>query len=480
MALGEHRVKKAQQIGYPRSFLNRFVKKVCFRPPDSPNLFLNRLINDLKVHDACVLQLATPLDSCLLYPAPTYATACKKYLCSPLNRIIHPEADKVIIRVVDFDSKEITTSVHEGASTIRLYAVFFPSEYNQLAMSFWRLTGTGISSRLAENLVEGLDRLREVTGLSPLALKQGVNSAGVVAVDRLCKRIVDLLERAPVGPPRPVQVSKSDVFLYQTGMSAIYHCHQLLLKWRGTESVVFGFPYELTLKLLQTYGKGCVFYGFGTPEELDQLEEHLQSELENGRAVQAVWCECPSNPLLRTVNLDRIRQLADRFGFVVVVDDTIGSFANVDVLHVADIIITSLTKSFSGHADVMGGRYLALHPSCARSLLTFKFSQYRSESLLTVLFFLEILLDSHLPQRPLRSRCHSPRKQLSTLSPPCLAHEHLRRFPGLSSTPTRLQPPEHRHCPLLPIHLLVCRQLPRSHAAPHGRFYPRLRWAFHH
>lgn len=37
------------------------------------------------------------------------------------------------------------------------------------------------------------------------------------------------------------------------------------------------------------------------------------------------------------------------------VDDTIASFANVDVLPVADLLMTSLTKSFSGYADVMGG-----------------------------------------------------------------------------------------------------------------------------
>ena len=48
--------------------------------------------------------------------------------------------------------------------------------------------------------------------------------------------------------------------------------------------------------------------------------------------------------------------LADRHDFVIVVDDTIGSFANVDVLGIADIAITSITKSFNGFADVLAGR----------------------------------------------------------------------------------------------------------------------------
>lgn len=46
---------------------------------------------------------------------------------------------------------------------------------------------------------------------------------------------------------------------------------------------------------------------------------------------------------------------ADKYSFPLFVDDTIGSFANIDVLPVSDLLITSLTKSFSGYADVMGG-----------------------------------------------------------------------------------------------------------------------------
>lgn len=119
---------------------------------------------------------------------------------------------------------------------------------------------------------------------------------------------------------------------------------------------MFGFPYELTLTLLETYGPPVKFYPFGSDEELGQLEAFLIAAREEGRPVQAIWCECASNPLLRTPDLRRIRALADKEHVAIVVDDTIGSFANVDLIQVADIIVTSLTKSFSGFADVMGGR----------------------------------------------------------------------------------------------------------------------------
>ncbi|KAL8642999.1 MAG: hypothetical protein Q9226_008442 [Calogaya cf. arnoldii] len=185
-----------------------------------------------------------------------------------------------------------------------------------------------------------------------------VNSSANIEIR---ERILYLLKRALIQPELSNKVMASDIFLYPTGMSAIYHCNYLLQRWKSTESIVFGFPYELTLKMLQTYGTSCKFYGFGTPDELNELEAYIRSEARHGRRVQSVWCECSSNPLLRTVDLNRIRSLADNYGFQIVVDETIGSFANVDVMGVADIIITSLTKSFSGNGDVMGGS-LVLNP----------------------------------------------------------------------------------------------------------------------
>ena len=246
------------------------------------------------------------------------------------------------------------------SSAMRLYALFFPKQYMQIAMGFWRLTSTGISSRLAQALHKNLGSLRQApfNSLDAVMRYQGFRASpsDSGAMTQICERISTLLKRASISPAISNKVSASDIFLYPTGMSAMYHCNFLLQNWMPTESIVFGFPYELTLKMLQTYGKSCRFYGFGTPDELEQLETYLQSEARQGRRVQSVWCECASNPLLRTVDLNRIRLLADRYGLQVVLDDTIGSFANVDVLGVADIIVTSLTKSFSGYADVMGGR----------------------------------------------------------------------------------------------------------------------------
>jgi cystathionine gamma-synthase len=49
--------------------------------------------------------------------------------------------------------------------------------------------------------------------------------------------------------------------------------------------------------------------------------------------------------------------MADKYDFAVVVDETIGNFINIAVLDCADIVVSSLTKIFSGASNVMGGRY---------------------------------------------------------------------------------------------------------------------------
>jgi cystathionine gamma-synthase len=149
-----------------------------------------------------------------------------------------------------------------------------------------------------------------------------------------------------------VNLTEDDIYLFPCGMSAIFNSHRALLGARGSmKSANFGFPYVDTFKILEKFGPGAVFYGHGSESDLDDLEKRLQG----GERFLALFCEFPGNPLLTCPNLTRIRQLADKYDFAVVVDETIGTFANVNVLPFADIVASSLTKIFSGDCNVMGG-----------------------------------------------------------------------------------------------------------------------------
>ncbi|KAI1428905.1 pyridoxal phosphate-dependent transferase [Xylaria sp. FL1777] len=174
--------------------------------------------------------------------------------------------------------------------------------------------------------------------------------AGVLTTD------LDLAsKRLPVMDSNARGVSnlqEHDIYLTPCGMNAIFTTHQALLKARPPQkSINFGFPYVDTLKILQKFGPGAVFYGHGSSADLDDLEGRLKA----GEKFLALFCEFPGNPLLLCPDLARIRQLADTYDFAVVVDETVGNFVNVNVLPFADVVVSSLTKIFSGDCNVMGG-----------------------------------------------------------------------------------------------------------------------------
>ncbi|RYP63078.1 hypothetical protein DL770_009466 [Monosporascus sp. CRB-9-2] len=154
-------------------------------------------------------------------------------------------------------------------------------------------------------------------------------------------------------PSQPV-VNPQDVFLYPKGMCAIGTLARQLVpaSTHDSEAVVFGWPYGSTPKCVRVSGfERFTFLNQGTSEELDELESSLAS----GRVIACLFCEIPSNPKCATPDLHRIRRLADQYQFVVVCDETIGTFVNVDVLPYVDVVVTSLTKVFSGACNVMGG-----------------------------------------------------------------------------------------------------------------------------
>lgn len=206
-----------------------------------------------------------------------------------------------------------------------VHVVCYPAAAEEWALKYWRHTGEGISSRRAEALVSGA---READGT---AAKQQVRA-----------RIA-----AHTGA-RP-----ECVYLFKSGMAAIYTLYRAVTRMSpdpdGT-CVQFGFPYVDTLKIQQDFGGHSAFLPFGNRADLDRLRLLLQAE-----DVSALFCEFPSNPLLVSPDLAALSALGRKHGFPVIVDDTIATWANVDLLPAADVLVTSLTKYFTGRGDVMAG-----------------------------------------------------------------------------------------------------------------------------
>ncbi|KAK5173185.1 Cystathionine gamma-synthase [Saxophila tyrrhenica] len=386
---GESWVVDKMQCGYPRFFIHKSIEKLAS--------------SIIKQHGD------TATDKAMLLPSHRCASRCSVFLKSQ-----NPDIDPSRIRHLDFVPRQDHHDSHSSFVQPRVSAVIYPRDLWPTAKAFWQHTGEGISSRRADFCQRAFDegQLVEASSArdSPPRVTKGPRRYQRVSVDLKNSAVVNGNGAAMDGVPPPDSAqfveerfgrnlgtglanqaklavrkriagsltsaielpdslshaedlmrtrsrdvpgfSTDDVWLYPMGMNAIFHAHETLKSTlREAKSVMYGFPYVDTLKVLEKFGPGAIFYGHGSSHDLDDLE----SRLEGGEKILSLFCEFPGNPLLRTPDIKRIRALADKYDFAVVVDETIGNFLNVHVLPFADVLVSSLTKIFSGDCNVMGG-----------------------------------------------------------------------------------------------------------------------------
>ncbi len=200
----------------------------------------------------------------------------------------------------------------------------YPPACADSAKDYWQHAGEGISSRGAEALLAG--------STVPDATK---------AEEAIINRLAGFLG-----------TDASNIYLFPSGMAAINAAFLAVQEiHKDRPSVQFAFPYGDTLKLQKKTGaKDTLFYAHGHGDDLKALAADLKTTSING-----LFCEFPTNPLLTSVDLHKLRELADEHNFPMVIDETLGACINQNTLPVSDITAISLTKFFSGTSDVMGG-----------------------------------------------------------------------------------------------------------------------------
>lgn len=202
----------------------------------------------------------------------------------------------------------------------------------------WQRTGLGISSRQAQAVLEG---------------RPNNDIARCEVAEQKIKTVIEAHTGA----------KPEDIYLFPTGMAAIYWLNQALIKVSGdAPAVQFGFPYT------DTYDQR--FFGPQRSVNKNMLDfrnpdyKGLQNLADSGQRLRSVMTEYPSNPLLWTPNFERLDYSLDG-GTPIIIDDTIGTMFNLDDDKLPDSVAaraTSLTKFFSSVGDVMGGS-IVLRPS---------------------------------------------------------------------------------------------------------------------
>ncbi|KAI6040875.1 pyridoxal phosphate-dependent transferase [Pisolithus marmoratus] len=350
----------AMSTGYPRFFIHRSIQKLA---------------------DISQERFGLSGELCLLCPTQRTADYGKEFIHNQALLAGKPSD----VRIVHYAIHPMADSAPPHSAEV--FALFFHADTYKIAREFWQNCGLGVSSRYAEHClsvlgIPGFPRVQiseflRACGKSasrtfetdlipkPLDASELLLTTGADAKAALRQRIASFFVHDESPASARTNVSEDDVFLFPCGMSALWNAHQLLLASRPPgKSVVFGFPYTDTLKIIEKSGPGAIFYGHGRDCDIDDLDELLARNVAENPStppILALYTECPSNPRLCSVNIPRLRALADKYDFLIVIDETVGTFANVDVLPYADIIMTSLSKYVGGHATALGGS-LVINP----------------------------------------------------------------------------------------------------------------------
>ncbi|MFL2483236.1 MAG: PLP-dependent transferase [Verrucomicrobia bacterium] len=269
-----------------------------------PRFFVSPIIKSLEFNVLRDLNLSSD-QRCLLFDVENTAVRCQKFI------VDRTDGWEVLIKPI-FHGKA--------------YAVVFPIQIEHVAKKFWRFFGEGVSVRRAKSF---------------LANRTDEKNQGGEAVDQIKEKI-----------SQDTGQDIENIFIYPSGMAAVSATHRALTKIRpNARSVQFDFPYVDVLKLQQEIGSGVIFLPSADSESITKLKDII----DKGELLCGIYCEVPSNPLLRSADLAAIKSIVNSCNTPIVVDDTVATNVNVNVLKYADVVTTSLTKYYSGAGDVIAG-----------------------------------------------------------------------------------------------------------------------------
>ena len=205
----------------------------------------------------------------------------------------------------------------------------------QKVLTYIQHVGCNLSSRLAE---EYLYKEKIITSLHKEQLEDKKNAKNI---------IIETLTEAYSQP-------KENICLAPSGMNAIYSIIRGLnsiQSHNGRDILVqFGWLYLDTMNIVNHhYPQQKVFPDI---TNLDLLEKYLEV---NGLKISAIITEIPTNPLLTSVDIKRLRKLCNNYNIPLVIDTTFATPYNLDLKNYADIFVESLTKFACGNADVLMG-----------------------------------------------------------------------------------------------------------------------------
>lgn len=206
------------------------------------------------------------------------------------------------------------------------------------AKSYLQHTGGFLSSREAEDHLVRRGVLKAV-------------SAEQVLMDDPRATVLSVLRQAY---PR---TEDRDLILAHTGMSAFYSAWRALVDLQTARGrtiwIQLGWLYLDTIALLRKFAPNSGDY-LHVRNACD-LSELRSVFARHGNRIAGIVMETPTNPLVQTPDVAAIATLARQHGARIIIDPTLASPFNVEVLPHADVVVNSLTKYAGNEGDIIAG-----------------------------------------------------------------------------------------------------------------------------
>jgi cystathionine gamma-synthase len=241
-----------------------------------------------------------------------------------------------------------------------LQVLIVPSKAKAEADAYWRFSGEVVSSRQAQDFLDDKHREGSKSHLITRALSKTTGAA------------------------------PDHTFIFASGMAAVTSVLRALPGLqKGKKTLQLEFPYVDCLKVQELFGHGVVYLNEAVGESFDEaLKRIRQGEF------AGVFTEVPSNPLLRTVELERVAKACAESETPFIIDDSATGPYNVDALKFADVVTGSLTKWISGEGDVMAGMATVREDSALAATFLSSLAVDASESAPLYIADAEVLLSN--------------------------------------------------------------------------------------
>jgi cystathionine gamma-synthase len=209
------------------------------------------------------------------------------------------------------------------------------SEFVKKCSNYIRNIGLLISSRKAESSLFNLDQITTIFEEDKI----------IISPEKTIKLVLSKAYS---------DVSEEAILLTNSGMNALFAAYETIVNARKKEgrttSVQLGWLYVDTMEIIEKRN--------ANPHLQINIHNKLQLEnwLDNNHPnVATLITEVITNPLIQCIDLLWLSELCRKYEIVLIVDVTIATPFNVEVLPYCDIAIESLTKFACGSGDLLMG-----------------------------------------------------------------------------------------------------------------------------